>query len=302
MAKSERGITGETLRGLIKQLGEYGRLMRLDRPIGILLLLWPTLWALWISGEGHPDETVFAVFVLGVIVMRSAGCVVNDLADRGFDPHVKRTRDRPLALGTVSLAEALCLFAGLMLIAFGLVLTQNRLTITLAFIGAFLAATYPFLKRFTSLPQLYLGAAFGWGVPMAFAAQTAALPQIAWLMFLTIVVWAIIYDTMYAMVDREDDIKLGLRSTAILFDEADRFIIGVLQLILFAGLMLLAPMAGLGKWYWLGLAGAAIAAIYQQFLIRDREPTLCFRAFLNNNALGASVFAGIALDYLFRSA
>lgn len=302
MAKSERGITGETLRGLIKQLGEYGRLMRLDRPIGILLLLWPTLWALWISGEGHPDETVFAVFVLGVIVMRSAGCVVNDLADRGFDPHVKRTRDRPLALGTVSLAEALCLFAGLMLIAFGLVLTQNRLTITLAFIGAFLAATYPFLKRFTSLPQLYLGAAFGWGVPMAFAAQTAALPQIAWLMFLTIVVWAIIYDTMYAMVDREDDIKLGLRSTAILFDEADRFIIGVLQLILFAGLMLLAPMAGLGKWYWLGLAGAAIAAIYQQFLIRDREPALCFRAFLNNNALGASVFAGIALDYLFRSA
>jgi 4-hydroxybenzoate polyprenyltransferase len=302
MAKSTRGITGETLRGLINQLGEYGRLMRLDRPIGILLLLWPTLWALWISGEGHPDETVFAVFVLGVIVMRSAGCVVNDLADRRFDPHVKRTRDRPLALGTVSLAEALCLFAGLMLIAFGLVLTQNRLTITLAFVGAFLAATYPFLKRFTSLPQLYLGAAFGWGVPMAFAAQTAALPQIAWLMFLTIVVWAIIYDTMYAMVDREDDIKLGLRSTAILFDEADRFIIGVLQLIFFAGLMLLAPMAGLGKWYWLGLAGAAIAAIYQQFLIRDREPTLCFRAFLNNNALGASVFAGIALDYLFRSA
>ncbi|MDH3895022.1 MAG: 4-hydroxybenzoate octaprenyltransferase, partial [Chromatiales bacterium] len=253
-------------------------------------------------GEGRPDESVFAVFVLGVIVMRSAGCVVNDLADRRFDPHVKRTRDRPLALGTVSVAEALCLFAGLMLIAFGLVLTQNRLTITLAFVGAFLAATYPFMKRFTSLPQLYLGVAFGWGVPMAFAAQTAALPQISWLMFLIIVVWAIIYDTMYAMVDREDDLKLGLRSTAILFDEADRFIIGVLQLIFFAGLMLLAPMADLGKWYWLGLAGAAIAAIYQQLLIRDRDPASCFRAFLNNNALGASVFAGIALDYLFRSA
>jgi len=295
-------MTGETFRGLVKQLGEYGKLMRLDRPIGILLLLWPTLWALWIAGEGRPDESVFAVFVLGVIVMRSAGCVVNDLADRRFDPHVKRTRDRPLALGTVSVAEALCLFAGLMLIAFGLVLTQNRLTITLAFVGAFLAATYPFMKRFTSLPQLYLGVAFGWGVPMAFAAQTAALPQIAWLMFLIIVVWAIIYDTMYAMVDREDDLKLGLRSTAILFDEADRFIIGVLQLIFFAGLMLLAPMADLGKWYWLGLAGAAIAAIYQQFLIRDRDPASCFRAFLNNNALGASVFAGIALDYLFRSA
>ncbi|MDH3839665.1 MAG: 4-hydroxybenzoate octaprenyltransferase [Chromatiales bacterium] len=287
---------------MVKQLGEYGKLMRLDRPIGILLLLWPTLWALWIAGEGRPDESVFAVFVLGVIVMRSAGCVVNDLADRRFDPHVKRTRDRPLALGTVSVAEALCLFAGLMLIAFGLVLTQNRLTITLAFVGAFLAATYPFMKRFTSLPQLYLGVAFGWGVPMAFAAQTAALPQIAWLMFLIIVVWAIIYDTMYAMVDREDDLKLGLRSTAILFDEADRFIIGVLQLIFFAGLMLLAPMADLGKWYWLGLAGAAIAAIYQQLLIRDRDPASCFRAFLNNNALGASVFAGIALDYLFRSA
>jgi 4-hydroxybenzoate polyprenyltransferase len=295
-------MTGETFRGLVKQLGEYGKLMRLDRPIGILLLLWPTLWALWIAGEGRPDESVFAVFVLGVIVMRSAGCVVNDLADRRFDPHVKRTRDRPLALGTVSVAEALCLFAGLMLIAFGLVLTQNRLTITLAFVGAFLAATYPFMKRFTSLPQLYLGVAFGWGVPMAFAAQTAALPQIAWLMFLIIVVWAIIYDTMYAMVDREDDLKLGLRSTAILFDEADRFIIGVLQLIFFAGLMLLAPMADLGKWYWLGLAGAAIAAIYQQLLIRDRDPASCFRAFLNNNALGASVFAGIALDYLFRSA
>jgi|SRR5210317_354443 len=302
MAKSKRGMTGETFRGLVKQLGEYGKLMRLDRPIGILLLLWPTLWALWIAGEGRPDESVFAVFVLGVIVMRSAGCVVNDLADRRFDPHVKRTRDRPLALGTVSVAEALCLFAGLMLIAFGLVLTQNRLTITLAFVGAFLAATYPFMKRFTSLPQLYLGVAFGWGVPMAFAAQTAALPQIAWLMFLIIVVWAIIYDTMYAMVDREDDLKLGLRSTAILFDEADRFIIGVLQLIFFAGLMLLAPMADLGKWYWLGLAGAAIAAIYQQLLIRDRDPASCFRAFLNNNALGASVFAGIALDYLFRSA
>lgn len=295
-------MTGETFRGLVKQLGEYGKLMRLDRPIGILLLLWPTLWALWIAGEGRPDESVFAVFVLGVIVMRSAGCVVNDLADRRFDPHVKRTRDRPLALGTVSVAEALCLFAGLMLIAFGLVLTQNRLTITLAFVGAFLAATYPFMKRFTSLPQLYLGVAFGWGVPMAFAAQTAALPQISWLMFLIIVVWAIIYDTMYAMVDREDDLKLGLRSTAILFDEADRFIIGVLQLIFFAGLMLLAPMADLGKWYWLGLAGAAIAAIYQQLLIRDRDPASCFRAFLNNNALGASVFAGIALDYLFRSA
>lgn len=295
-------MTGETFRGLVKQIGEYGKLMRLDRPIGILLLLWPTLWALWIAGEGRPDESVFAVFVLGVIVMRSAGCVVNDLADRRFDPHVKRTRDRPLALGTVSVAEALCLFAGLMLIAFGLVLTQNRLTITLAFVGAFLAATYPFMKRFTSLPQLYLGVAFGWGVPMAFAAQTAALPQISWLMFLIIVVWAIIYDTMYAMVDREDDLKLGLRSTAILFDEADRFIIGVLQLIFFAGLMLLAPMADLGKWYWLGLAGAAIAAIYQQFLIRDRDPASCFRAFLNNNALGASVFAGIALDYLFRSA
>ena len=302
MANSKRGMTGETFRGLVKQLGEYGKLMRLDRPIGILLLLWPTLWALWIAGEGRPDEYVFAVFVLGVIVMRSAGCVVNDLADRRFDPHVKRTRDRPLALGTVSVAEALCLFAGLMLIAFGLVLTLNRLTITLAFVGAFLAATYPFMKRFTSLPQLYLGVAFGWGVPMAFAAQTAALPQISWLMFLIIVVWAIIYDTMYAMVDREDDLKLGLRSTAILFDEADRFIIGVLQLIFFAGLMLLAPMADLGKWYWLGLAGAAIAAIYQQFLIRDRDPASCFRAFLNNNALGASVFAGIALDYLFRSA
>ncbi len=301
MATSKRDMTGGAPRSLVQHLAEYGRLMRLDRPIGILLLLWPTLWALWIAGEGRPDESIFTIFVLGVIVMRSAGCVINDLADRRFDPHVERTRDRPLAIGSVSVVEALCLFAGLMLIAFGLVLTQNRLTITLAFVGAFLAATYPFLKRFTSLPQLYLGVAFGWGVPMAFAAQTATLPRTAWLMFLTIVVWAIIYDTMYAMVDRDDDRKLGLKSTAILFDESDRFIIGVLQLIFFAGLMLLAPAADLGKWYWIGLAGAAVAALYQQYLIRDRDPQRCFRAFLNNNALGAAVFAGIALDYLFRA-
>jgi 4-hydroxybenzoate polyprenyl transferase len=200
--------------------------MRLDRPIGILLLLWPTLWALWIAGEGRPDPHVFLVFVAGVVLMRSAGCVMNDFADRGIDPHVERTRERPMARGAVAPLEALLLAAALGAVAFGLVLTLNRLTILLALAGAVLTIAYPFLKRITHLPQVWLGASFGWSVPMAFAAQTGAVPPLAWLMFIAVVLWAVVYDTMYAMVDREDDLKLGVRSTAILFGDADRPMIG----------------------------------------------------------------------------
>ena len=284
---------------LVRQLREYALLMRLDRPIGILLLLWPTLWALWIAGEGRPDPHVFLVFVAGVVLMRSAGCVMNDFADRDIDPFVARTRDRPLARGTVSPVEALLLAAALGATAFGLVLTLNRLTILLALVGAVLTITYPFLKRFTHLPQVWLGAAFGWAVPMAFAAQTDSVPQLGWLMFIAVVIWAVIYDTMYAMVDREDDLKLGVRSTAILFGDADRPMIGALQLLLLAALALVGYQAELGSWYFAGLGIAAGLSLWQQYLIRERRPEDCFRAFLNNHPYGATVFAGILLHYTF---
>jgi len=285
---------------LRRRLREYARLMRLDRPIGIWLLLWPVLWALWISSGGHPDERLFVIFVLGTFVMRSAGCVMNDFADREFDPHVRRTADRPLARQTVSPAEALGLFAVLALIALALVIPLNRPTQVLALIGGILAVTYPFLKRFFSLPQAYLGAAFGWSVPMAFAAQTGAIPPVAWVLFLSVVLWTTAYDTMYAMVDREDDLVIGVRSSAILFGRADRAFIAALQLGALGGLAMVGWMSELGHWYWAGLAVAAVLAAHQQFLIRDREPAACFRAFLNNNLLGLALFAGLALDYLFR--
>jgi len=285
---------------LRERLTEYARLMRLDRPIGILLLLWPTLWALWIAGQGRPDPLVLAVFVAGVVLMRSAGCVINDFADRHFDPHVARTRDRPIAAGRVSPREALILFAVLCLLAFGLVLLMNRLTILLSFVAVALAAVYPFTKRVTHLPQVVLGAAFGWAIPMAFAAQTGELPRIAWLLFLVNILWSVAYDTLYAMVDREDDLKIGVKSTAILFGEADRLVVGVLQLLVLLGLSLVGSLAGLGDFYAIGLLVAALLALYQQYLIRDRDPQRCFEAFLNNNWFGAAVFAGIALDYLAR--
>jgi 4-hydroxybenzoate polyprenyltransferase len=281
------------------RLREYARLMRLDRPIGIWLLLWPVLWALWVSADGHPDERLFVIFVIGTFVMRSAGCVMNDFADREFDPHVKRTADRPLAKQSISTAEALGLFAVLALIALALVIPLNRPTQVLALIGGVLAVTYPFLKRFFSLPQAYLGAAFGWSVPMAFAAQTGAVPPIAWVMFLSVVCWTTAYDTMYAMVDRDDDLVIGIRSSAILFGRADRLIIGALQAGALLGLALVGLMAALGRWYWAGLAVAAVLAIRQQVLIRARDPAQCFRAFLNNNLFGLAVFAGILLHYLF---
>jgi 4-hydroxybenzoate polyprenyltransferase len=283
------------------RLREYARLMRLDRPIGIWLLMWPVLWALWLASGGHPDERLFVIFVIGTFVMRSAGCVMNDFADREFDPHVRRTADRPLARQAVSPAEALGLFAVLALFALALVIPLNRPTQVLALIGGVLAVTYPFLKRFFSLPQAYLGLAFSWSVPMAFAAQTGELPLVAWVLFVSGVLWTTAYDTMYAMVDREDDLVIGIRSSAILFGRADRLVVGALQTGALAGLGFVGALAGLGRWYWAGLGAAAVLAVHQQFLIRDREPQACFRAFLNNNLFGLVVFVGIALDYLFAA-
>ncbi|ADE13941.1 4-hydroxybenzoate polyprenyl transferase [Nitrosococcus halophilus Nc 4] len=281
-----------------QKLEIYAKLMRLDRPVGIFLLLWPTLWALWIASGGQPDAKVLGVFVLGVVIMRSAGCVINDFADRDFDPHVRRTLNRPLATGRVHPREALILFVGLCLVAFGLVLLLDPLTIGLSFAGAFLAATYPFMKRYTHWPQIYLGAAFGWAVPMAFAAQTGTVPGAAWLLFVVTVLWATVYDTFYAMVDREDDLLIGVKSTAVLFGNEDRLITALLQGMLLLILFWVGYREGLGGYYYSGLLVAAGFAGYQQYLIRDREPAQCFRAFLNNNAFGATIFVGIALHYL----
>ena len=285
----------------VERLKDYARLMRLHRPIGILLLLWPTLWALWIAAHGRPDPRVLAVFVLGVVLMRSAGCVINDYADRDFDPHVERTRDRPIAAGRVSPREALALFVVLCLIAFALVLTLNRLTILLSFAGAFLAATYPFVKRFTHLPQFYLGAAFGWGIPMAFAAQTGGIPPVGWILFAANVCWAVAYDTAYAMVDRDDDQKVGVKSTAILFGRHDRVMVLLFHVLTLSLLAYSGTLAGLGLRYYSGLAAAFGFALYQQELMRERTRDGCFRAFLNNNWFGAAVFAGLVLHYLWET-
>jgi 4-hydroxybenzoate polyprenyltransferase len=278
-------------------LRDYALLMRLDRPIGILLLLWPTLWGLWIAGDGRPDGVVLTVFVLGVVLMRSAGCVINDYADRAFDPHVERTRNRPLAAGRVSVRAALSLFVLLCLAAFALVLLTNRLAVMLSIVGAALAASYPFMKRFTHMPQFFLGAAFGWAIPMAFAAQTGAVPAIAWVLFLANVCWSVAYDTAYAMVDREDDVRIGVKSTAILFAGFDRAMIGLFHAGTLALLVVAGRMAGLGGSYYLGLALASALAVYQQYLLRGRSRDGSFRAFLNNNWFGAAVFAGLALHY-----
>ena len=277
---------------------QYYLLTRLHKPIGIFLLLWPTLWALWVAAEGVPDTKVLIVFVLGVILMRSAGCVINDYADRKLDPQVSRTHDRPIANGAVKPVEALLLFVVLCLSAFALVLTMNKMTIYLSFGGAALAAIYPFMKRYTHLPQVVLGMAFGWAVPMAFAAQTESLPQAAWLIYVITVLWAVVYDTMYAMVDREEDIKAGAKSTAILFGEGDRLIIGVLQLMMFFALYSLGQQQSLHAPYYIGLLVALALAIYHQYLIRSREPKACFSAFLHNNWLGAAIFAGLLADYV----
>jgi len=282
---------------VVDRLEQYTLLIRLDRPIGSLLLLWPTLWALWIAAEGWPDPLVLFVFVSGVFLMRSAGCAINDYADRDIDPHVERTSQRPLAAGRISSKEALIVFASLSLTAFILVLFMNELTIYMSFVGVVLAASYPFMKRFHYMPQVHLGAAFGWAAPMAFTAQANEITAVTWLIFMATVLWATAYDTMYAMADRKDDLKIGVKSTAILFGEADKLIIGMLQALLILNLILIGTSAQLGLYYFIGLTVATGFAIYQQFLIKDREPAKCIKAFLNNNWFGFSVFVGILVNY-----
>ena len=284
---------------LIAQLRNYGRLMRLDKPVGIWLLLWPTLWALWLAGDGKPDQGLFVVFVFGVVVMRAAGCVLNDYADRKIDPYVERTRTRPIASGAVAPLEALTLFAALALIAIGLASMLNDLARLLAVVGGVLTVAYPFVKRFLSIPQFVLGAAFGWAVPMTFAAQTGEITELAWLVFGTAMIWAVIYDTFYAMVDREDDKKIGVKSTAILFGEVDLFVIAGLQLLMLLALILIGYRAALGTWYYLSVVVAAALMAWHQWLARDRQPAGCFAAFLNNHFIGMAVFIGILLHYTF---
>jgi 4-hydroxybenzoate polyprenyltransferase len=279
-------------------INNYWVLMRMHRPIGILLLLWPMYWALWIASEGQPEPVVFIVFTLGVIIMRAAGCVINDYADRHIDPHVKRTKDRPIASGLVSPNEGLLLCCLLVLMAFLLVLLMNTLTIALSMGALVLAAIYPFMKRYTHLPQVFLGAAFGWAVPMVYAAQTGALPTpLAWLVFVATVIWAVIYDTMYAMVDREDDLKIGVKSTAILFGDADKVIIALLQGLFLLTLVIIGQKAQLGQYFYTGVFIALLLSIFQQFLIKDRIPEKCMMGFLNNNYLGLVIFLAIFTDY-----
>jgi 4-hydroxybenzoate polyprenyltransferase len=291
--------TTNELPQILGTLNDYSQLMRLDRPIGIWLLLWPTLWAVWIAGRGKPTPLIFFIFVAGTVLMRSAGCAINDYADRSFDPHVARTRNRPLAAGRISTLEALLLFTALSLTALMLALQLNKSTLLLAVIGGFLAITYPFVKRFLAVPQMYLGITFGWGIPMAFEAQIEQVPRIAWLLLLANVLWVTVYDTMYAMVDRDDDIAIGVRSTAILFGDSERHIIALLQLMTLAALYLVGRMINMGYWYQAGLGAGACFFIYQLWLIRNRDRESCFRAFLNNNYFGMSVFIGMALDYQF---
>jgi 4-hydroxybenzoate polyprenyltransferase len=285
---------------LTRRLTEYARLTRLDRPIGTWLLLWPALWALWVAGEGRPDPRVLLVFVVGVFVMRAAGCVINDLADRDIDPHVRRTRDRPLAARRMSPVEALVLFALLIGIALYLVTRLDPFTVKLAFVGALLTVSYPFVKRVFPMPQLYLGISFGgWSVLMAFAAQIGALPRVAFVLYIAAVIWAAIYDTIYAMIDREDDLKIGVKSSAILFADMDRFLIGVMQVMMLYALVLVGRNMHYGRWYQGGVLAAAVLFVWQQWLIRRRDPGGCLRAFVNNQYVGLVVFVGILLEYVY---
>ena len=279
----------------MSKLSAYSRLMRIDKPIGSLLLLWPTLWALWLSGMQMPPLKVLLVFVLGVFFMRAAGCVVNDFADRKIDGHVKRTRGRPLPSGAVSSKEAKVLFAVLVLISFALVLTMNRLTIWLSFGGLALAWMYPFMKRHTHLPQVVLGAAFGWSIPMGWAAVSGSVPLNCWLLFLANICWTVAYDTQYAMVDRDDDLKIGVKSTAILFGRFDNLINGVLQLAALGLLALVGMRSGLGSAFYWSMLVAAGLFVYQQKLTANRQRELCFKAFLNNNWVGFTLFVGVVL-------
>lgn len=287
---------------LRERLPHYWQLIRGDRPIGTLLLLWPTWWALWLASGGWPAWQTWLIFTLGVWLTRSAGCVINDYADRWLDPQVERTRGRPLATGAVSPREALWVFVVMMLVAFALVCLTNRLTIWLSVAGALLAATYPFLKRHTYLPQVYLGLAFGWGIPMAFAAVQGWVPPIAWLLFLGNLLWTTGYDTWYAMVDREDDLRAGAKSTAILFGDADLIAQGVLYGGFLVAMFLLGRQAALGVNYYVALIVAAGFIVWQFATARDRQPAHCFAAFLANQWVGLVVFLGIALDLWLRPA
>ncbi len=290
------------LDSLNKKLGAYERLMRLDKPIGILLLLWPTLWALWMASRGLPDWITLLIFVTGAVLMRSAGCVMNDIADRKYDGLVERTKNRPLAAGEVSVKEAYLLAAGLALAAFGLVLLFNKTTILLSFAALFLAFTYPFTKRFLAIPQAYLGVAFGFGVPMAFAAVNDYIPPLAWILLAANVFWAIAYDTEYAMVDRDDDVKIGIKSSAIFFGKYDVIAVMVCHAIMLVILAYIGKFMGFGMYYFIGLAAALLLVCRQYVLIEKRLKTDCFKAFLHNNWIGLAIFLGLAADYYFRNA
>ncbi len=282
-----------------RKLADFLTLMRFDKPIGTLLLLWPTLWALWFAAGGFPDWDILLIFVLGVTLMRAAGCVINDYADRNIDGRVKRTANRPLVNGSIKPKEALILFALLCLLSFALVLFTNSLTIQLSFVGLALAATYPFMKRHTHLPQVVLGAAFAWSIPMAFAAQTGELPTPLWTLYAGVVLWTVAYDTFYAMVDRDDDLKIGVKSTAILFGEQDKVMTFSLQAMCIVALLMAGANFERGWWFYGGVAGAGALFLYQQALVRNRQRDKCFAAFLNNNWVGLVVFAGLVLDYSF---
>ncbi len=277
---------------------QYLLLIRLNRPIGIFLLLWPTLWGLWIASEGFPNTKILVVFLLGIFLMRSAGCILNDIIDKDFDKFVSRTQNRPLASDKLSSIEAFIVAISLIFIAFLLVLTTNTLTVQLSFVAIILAGTYPFLKRHTYLPQFFLGLTFGWSIPMAFAATTNSIPKIAWLLLIANILWAVVYDTIYAMIDREDDLKIGIKSTAILFDDADRFIIGLIQSLVLIALIVIGQQASLNTIYYFSLIIGGGLFLYQSYLIRNRDPKECMRAFLNNNWFGLVVFIGLFINYL----
>ncbi|SPJ32342.1 4-hydroxybenzoate octaprenyltransferase [Kushneria phyllosphaerae] len=279
----------------LARLPDFMRLTRLDRPIGTWLLMWPTLAALWLAGDGLPTRHNLIIFIAGVYVMRAAGCVINDYADRNFDAHVKRTHDRPLATGRISAREALILFFALLAIAFVLVCFTNAFTIMLSFGAAALAASYPFMKRYTHLPQVVLGAAFGWSIPMAFGAEQGHVPAVAWWLFFANIVWTLVYDTWYAMVDRDDDLKIGIKSTAVLFGRMDLVIQGALQVLMLMLLAVVGSLAGLDGFYWAALVAIAAVFVHQQRLCRTRTREGCFQAFLNNHWVGVLLFAGIAL-------
>ena len=283
---------------LRERLPLYAQLIRFDKPIGTLLLLWPTLWALWLAAGGVPHWHLLIIFPLGVFLMRSAGCVINDFADRRVDGRVARTAQRPLATGAVGTREALILFAALCALAFVLVLFTNTLTILLSLVAVGLAALYPFMKRYTHLPQVVLGAAFGWSVPMAFAAQLGEVPRAAWLVFTANLLWTVVYDTFYAMVDRDDDMKIGVKSTAILFGDDDKMILASLQVMTLLALIFTGVQFKLAYWYYVSLIFVTALFVYHQWLIRERRRDLCFKAFLDNNRVGALIFAGIFLHYL----